>query len=47
MSGILIIIVTLIYFFIGVDLAIKGNLWGGVVWWGYCVANIGLYKTFQ
>jgi mannose/fructose/N-acetylgalactosamine-specific phosphotransferase system component IID len=47
MSGPLILVVTAIYFLIGLDLAIKGNLWGGVVWFGYCLANIGLWKTFQ
>ena len=47
MSSLLIILVTAIYFFIGVDFMVKGSIWAGVIWWGYCIANIGLYKTLQ
>lgn len=42
MSSNLIIVVTLLYLYIAIDQILKNNIWMGVVYGAYAVANIGL-----
>jgi len=43
MAGWLIIFVAIIYFIVGIDLAIKTNYGLSIAFFGYAFANIGLY----
>ena len=43
MSGWLIIVTALIYTYIGIEQAVKGNMPMAVVYSGYAFSNIGLY----
>lgn len=43
MSGPLILISMCIYFYVGIEQGIKGNLAGFLMWNAYGVANIGLW----
>ena len=45
-SAILIALVGLIYFAVAIDQAlIQHNFWAGVIWFGYAVAQIGLWHV--
>ena len=43
MSSWLIIVTGLIYFYIGIEQGVKGNLPMAVVYTGYAFSNVGLY----
>jgi hypothetical protein len=43
MSGPLILFVMLIYAVIGIDQFRKGDMGMAITWWGYALANVGLY----
>jgi hypothetical protein len=43
MSSWLIIVTGLIYFYISVEQATKGNLYMAIVYFGYAFSNVGLY----
>lgn len=43
MSGPLILFVMLIYALIGIDQFRKGDMGMAITWWGYALANVGLY----
>jgi hypothetical protein len=47
MSPWLIALTGLIYAYISGESAIKGNYWMAVVYFGYSVSNVGLYKLAQ
>jgi len=44
MSGPLIILVGLIYLGIAIEQAIKAQVWMATVYFGYALANVGLWK---
>ncbi len=44
-SAVLIALVGLIYFAVAVDLGlVQHKFWHGLIWFGYAVAQIGLWK---
>jgi hypothetical protein len=45
MSGPLIIIVGIIYLFVGIDLIIKGQVGLGIAFLAYAIANVGLFMA--
>ena len=47
MSSWLIAIVGVMYAFVAAELAYKGNWWQALVFFGYAVSNIGLWKLAQ
>lgn len=47
MSGWLVALTGLIYLYISVEQALKGNAPMGVVYFGYALANVGLYLSIK
>lgn len=47
MSGWLVALTGLIYLYISVEQALKGNSSMGIVYFGYALANVGLYLAVK
>lgn len=47
MSAWLVALVGVIYAGISVDLVLKGNYWLAVVFFGYALSNVGLWRLAQ
>lgn len=47
MSAGLISIVTLMYLGVAADQISKGQIWAGLIWIGYALANVGMIGTMK